>query len=218
MSDNGIVVIGGQTIGYTERNVYVYWDVSPDMSTERQFSIETPYYTINTARHVFYEDIQHIYTTRWVSMHYTPLPVSDRQMFVYYSQCMKSERFVYYHPDTAERLIYVESLLTTTPLLMKYPKYFNWNYVPQIVNPEFIVWAHYPLDLSNITLKITSTNGVLLSLNSGTNPDKFSIASIGNNQYKITFYVDYVFDPGDVVTCYVMAYDIKGNYLKPGMW
>ena len=218
MSDNGIIVVGGQTTGYTERSIYVYWDISPDLSSERQCGIVTPYYVVSSTRYIAHQHIQYAYCNRWVAMEYTKIPVSDRKIFVHYAKCMHSERTMCYNPDTCERMIYVEALLTTTPLLIKYPKYFNWNYVPQIINPEFMIWSHYDLDIDNITLKITSTNGVLISLNSGANPDKFSIKKFSNNQYKLIFYVDHVFDPGDTVTCYVMAYDIKGNYLKPGMW
>lgn len=218
MADNGVIVVGGGTIGYSERNIYVYWDISADLSSDRSFLIETPYYVVANSRYIAHQHIQYIYNTRWMHIEYEPIPVTDRTIYVHYSKCFTSERSLYYHPDTHERMIYVEGLMTNTPLLMKYPKYFNWSYVPQVVNPEFIIWSFYDLDYSNVVLKLTSTNGVLLTLNSGTAPEKFDIQELSNNQYKITIFVDYVFDANDIITCYITAYDIKGNYLKQGMW
>jgi hypothetical protein len=218
MADNGIIIIGNQTIGYTERQTYIYWDISPDMSDERNVYIKPPYYLVNNNRYAGLNYVLSIYTTRWTGMEYEPVPMSERTIFLYYSQCIRSERTTYYYPETGNRLVFVEGLLTNTPLLMKYPKYFNWNYVPQILNPEFILWSFYPLSTSDITVKLMSTTGISVSVNSGVEPDKFTITTLSNNQYKIVANVDQTFPAGDHVSCYITAYDSKGNYLKPGMW
>ena len=218
VADNGIIIIGDQTIGYSERDTYIYWDVSSDMSSDRSCAIAVPYYQLINSRYVATEHIQHIYATRWVHIEYTPEPISERYIFMHYAACMHSERTVYYYPDTRERLMFVEGLLTATPLLMKYPKYYNWNYVPQILNPQFTIWSHYDLEETDVTLKIISSGGATIYLNSGTSPDAFSIEKTNDTTYVITVAVDHVFEPTETVTCYLTAYDVKDNYLKPGMW
>lgn len=218
MADNGIIIIGGQTIGYTERNVYVYWDIASDMTSERGVALSAPYYLVPNARYTALNYILSAYTTRWTSLTYQPTPISERSVFMHYSQCVRSERGIYYHPETGNRLVFVEGLLTNTPLLMKYPKYFNWSYVPQVLNPEFILWSYYDLAVNDITVKLVSTAGITASANSGTDKSLFNIETLANHQYRVTVNIAQVFAPGDTVNCYVTAYDVKGNYLKPGMW
>jgi len=218
VADNGVVIIGGRTIGYTERNVHVYWDIAPDLITERTFHTPMPYYLIPNSRYVTHEHIQHVYITRWCHVEYDPQPISERHIFMHYALCAHSERKIYYYPDTRERWVFSECLLQNTPLLLKYPKYYNWNYIPQILNPEFILWSFYHIDESDIALQLMGSTGTNIYLNSGTAPDKFDIIQIAPDQFKITVHVDHVFEPNETVTCYLTAYDIKGNYLKPGMW
>lgn len=219
MADNGIIIIGDQTIGYSERETYVYWDIAADAQSERSIILHPPYYLISNSRHTALNYIHTLYATRWTAMEYTPNPTSDRYVYLHYSLCVKSERTTYYHPETGNRLVFVEGLLTNTPLLMKYPKYYNWNYVPQVLNPEFILWSFYPLATSDITVKLLATNsGSSVVKNSGVDSNDFIIETLSNKQYKITVNIDHTFNPGDTVTCYVTAYDTKGNYLKPGMW
>jgi len=218
MADDGIIIIGNQTIGYTERQTYIYWDITPNMVDERHMFIASPYYLVSNSRYTAQNYLLTIYSTRWTGLDYTPIPMSEVTIFLHYSQCVWSERSVSYHPETGNRMMFVEGLMTNTPLLMKYPKYYNWSYVPQIVNPQFILWSFYPLATNDITVKLTSDTGASVSVNSGTDPDKFSIVPLSNKQYQITANVDHTFATGDHVTCYLTCYDTKGNYLKPGMW
>jgi hypothetical protein len=176
MANDGVIVVSDQTIGYTERLVHIQWDITPDSMTEREITLLKPYYSLNSTRNVAFVRIQYIYVTRWVAVSYTPIPISERSVFVHYSSRTMSERYVYYYPDTRERLAFFEGLFTNTPLLLKYPKYLNWNYVPQVLVPEFIIWSYYPLDLDNIVIKLVGSSGTILTLNSGVHQDKFVIA------------------------------------------
>lgn len=36
MADSGIIIIGDQTIGYSERNIHVKWDIPLDLYCERE--------------------------------------------------------------------------------------------------------------------------------------------------------------------------------------
>lgn len=217
MADNGIIIIGDQTIGYTERETYVYWDISADVQSERTCFIETPYYLLSSARAVAMNYIQYIYSTRWTTYAQQIIPLSERFVFVHYSKCYSSERQTYYYPDTRERLAFAEGLLTQTPLLMKYPKYHNWNYIPQVLNPEFMLWSFYDLAEEDITVKMIGSTGTSVTVNSGVD-DVFTITKVADKQYKIKVIIDHTFDPGETVTCYITAYDVKGNHLKSGMW
>lgn len=218
MADNGIILIGDQVIGYTEREVYLYWDMDPDVISDRGILLHTPYYLISNSRHTALNYVCSVYATRWVFLEYKPTPITERKIYLCYALCNKSERTIYYHPETRDRLVFVEGLLTNTPLLMKYPKYYNWNYVPQMLNPEFILWSYYILELNDITVKLVSSLGDIITVNSGTHSTLFNIVTLPNNQYKITVTIDHIFEPSDTVTCYITAYDCKGNYLKSGMW
>jgi len=175
MANDGIVVVSDQTIGYTERLIHVQWDITPDLMTERELTLLKPYYSLYSARSINFARIQYLYMTRWIFLNYTPIPITERNIYVYYSLKTMSERYIYYYPDTRERLCYVESIFTNTPLLLKYPKYFNWTYIPQILTPEFIIWSYYPLDMDNVTIKIVGSSGTIINLNSGAHKEKFKI-------------------------------------------
>ena len=218
MADNGIIIIGDQTLGFSERETYVYWDISTDIQSERSILLLEPYYCISNGRHTTLNYVYSAYATRWTYLEYEPQPISERYIYLHYSTCTKSDRYIYYYPETRNRLVFVEGLFTNTPLLMKYPKYYNWNYIPQTINPEFIVWSFYDIEKNDVTIKLISNTGDTVSINSGITPQKFNIEKIADKQYKITAFIDYTFDPGVQVTCYISMYDVKGNNLKPGMW
>ena len=215
---DGIIIVGSQTIGFTERRVYVYWDIPPDLLSDRHSYMENPYRLFINTRYAGCNYIQHIYITRWVHVEYEPTPITEREVYLEYSLCQISERHIYFYPDSRERMVFAEGLFTQTPLLLKYPKYYNWNYIPQIISPEFIIWSFYPLDEDNITLVISTDQGTHLRYNSGTNPDSFRIEKITEEQYKVTVFIDHEFNNSEVVTCYLTAFDTKGNHLKDGMW
>ena len=218
MADNGIIIIGNLTTGYTERETYVYWDVAPNTLDERTMALAEPYYLEWTAVYSAINYILTIYTTRWTCMDYTPTPMSEITTYLCYSELAWDERTCYFYLDTRDRWAFVEGLFTNTPLLMKYPKYYNWSYVPQVLNPQFILWSYYPLATNDITVKLMSVAGASVIVNSGTDASKFTLTPIGNNLYQIDVNVEHTFNTGDQVTCYITAYDTKGNYLKPGMW
>lgn len=218
LTRDGVTTVGSQTIGYTEREVYLYWDVAPDLRSERFCFLPEAYYVVESVRYTTQNYIEHIYTTRWMSVTYKPTPITERNIFVLYAVCTTSERTVYYYPDTGYRFAYAESIYTQTPLLLKYPKYYNWDYVPQSITPEFEIWSYYPLREDDITLKIVTNQGKTVYINSGDTTAQVDIIKETDKVYKIKFKVDEVFDPGEQITCYLSAYDIKGNYLKDGMW
>ena len=218
MAKDGIIVVGDSLLGYTERVSYVYWDVNPDLISEKEVLIETPYIEIETFRYITHEHIDHLYTTRWSELIRAYQPVTEQIVTFNHKLIQFSNRYVYVYQDTRERIGYTEGLFTQTPLVLKYPKYYNWNYIPQIITPEFNVWSYYDLDTDNITIKIVSSKGTQIYLNSGINKDKFVIEKVASHQWKIKVYVDHVFEPGEKVSVYVTMYDVKGNYLKPGLW
>ena len=218
MANDGVVVVGDSLQGYTERNIYVSWDINPDLRNERKAGIEIPYYRFHNFRYATHEHIDHIYTTRWSEVVRAYQPITERSVIFNYKQLVTTSRHVYVYQDTRERVGYTEGLFTQTPLLLKYPKYYNWSYIPQVINPEFKVWSYYDIDEDNITIKVISSNGKRVILNSGVNKDKFSIQKLTEHTWKITVYIDEVFEPDEKVSVYVTMYDIKGNELKPGFW
>ena len=213
---DGVTTVGTQTIGYTERQIYVDWDISPDLRVSRKLFTPEAFYRIRDARYITQNYIEHVYCTRWTSVKYLPTPITERHVYFNYAKCKTSDRTVFYYPDTAYRQIYVESLYTNTPLLLKYPKYYNWDYVPQVINPEFTVWSYYPIAVDDIILKIMTSENKVIYVHSKDN--NIELSKLSDTIYKIKFKVDTVFDPGEVITCYVSLHDIKGNYLKDGLW
>lgn len=236
-AETGVIVVGDQTIGFTERLTHLEWDIPADVITEITCTVEDPFYLFYSTRYFLYNYILTVYNTRWFTFEVSDEPFSEVPVMLEPMQREVSERRIYYYPDTSERIILVESLYTVTPLLLKYPKYFNWNYIPQIINPEFIIWSYYPLQENDITLKIIGDTGVVLYYNSGTSPDSFIIEKtmeqVNSNvyvpprftppestvaRYKITVIVDHTFENGEVVDCYLTIFDVMGNHLKDGMW
>jgi len=216
LTRDGVTTVGSQTIGYTERQIYVDWDISPDLRSSRQFYSPEAFYRVPNGRYVTQNYIEHVYDTRWVHLEYQPTPITERDIFVYYADCNISERSIYYYPDTGYRQLFVESLYTNTPLLLKYPKYYNWDYVPQVIKPEFTLWSYYPLVEDDIILKVMTDSGKELYVYA--KDGNVTIEKKSDTIYKITFDLDEVFDPGEQITCYISVYDIKGNYLKDGLW
>jgi hypothetical protein len=218
MASEGILTVGDQIVGYSERNGYLYWDISPDLISERKVVIETPFYRLNSWRYGSYSAIDHIYTTRWAQVIRAYAPITERRIVFNFKLIQWSERTAYVYQDTRERIGFVEGLFTQTPLLLKYPKYYNWHYVPQVLTPEFYIWSFYELSTDDITLKIITDKGKQILLNSGKDKDKFKIEKVGDKKYKITVYVDEIFEEGEKVSVYLSAYDVKGNELKSGFW
>lgn len=218
MASEGVLVVGDSIQGYTERNGYLYWDISPDLRDERKAFLEEPFYRVTTWRYGATRAIAHIYTTRWAQIKRAYQPISERKVYLSYKELHYSIRTAYVYQDTRERLGYTEALFTQTPLVLKYPKYYNWHYIPQILNPKFRIWSFYDLDLDSITLKITTDKGKLILLNSGKDKDKFKVEKIADKIYEVTIYVDQIFDEGEKVNLYLSCYDEKGNLLKDGFW
>lgn len=218
MPDSGVLIIGDNIIGYAERYVYCSWDVPADILSQRTCGQLTPYLNVYSARYVFHEHIKHIYSERNVSIKYTPIPVTDRYAYADYVLNSVTTRYCYFYPDTGFRYCFYESLLKQTPLLLKVPKYTDWEYIPQIIHPEFKVWSHYDLDEDNISLHITSDNDVNIFLNSGINKSSFKIVKNSDKIYTITCYINHTFDNGEVIDCHLSMFDKKGNYLKDGLW
>ena len=88
-----------------------------------------------------------------------------------------------------------ESFVRATPVILKYPKYHNWEYIPRKITPEFDVWSYYELDENSINLTIntlrTSDGDVIL-------PDIFEVLdfidiSLTDNLQGLTVYNDVVY-------------------------
>ena len=217
-TETGVIVIGDHSLGFTERLTCLRWDIPADVTTERSYYIEDPFYLFYSTRYCVYNYIQTSYITRWNTYGLEEKPISEISVMLDYCQVLSTERSCYFYPDTSERCIFVESLLTNTPLLLKYPKYFNWNYIPQVLNPEFVLWSFYPLEEEDITIKLVGSSGIIKIVNSGNSPESVTIEKVSEHQYKITAMVDHVFENGEIVNCYLTIFDIQGNHLKDGMW
>ena len=82
MPDSGVLVIGDQIIGYSERYIYVNWDIAPDVCVEVQAVLEMPYLGVSSVRYVYHEHVKYSYSNKWCSILYTPIPVSDRYIYL----------------------------------------------------------------------------------------------------------------------------------------
>ena len=218
MPESGVLIIGDQIIGYSERYIYNCWDVPTDIKSNRYCAIVKPYLNVYGARYAYHNHVRYMYSGRYASINYTPIPCSDRYVFVNYLIAGKSDRYAYFYEDTGWRYCFYDCLLTQTPLLLKNPKYTNWEYIPQIINPEFKIWSHYELNENDISLHITSDNDANIFLNSGINKSSFSIVKESEKIYNITVYVNHVFDNDETINCHLTLFDKKGNYLKDGLW
>jgi len=238
-TETGVIVVGDQTIGYTERLTCLRWDIPADVVTERSAYTEDPFYLFYTTRYSTQNYILTTYSTRWTSYVVEQQTYSEKYIILDYAKREVTERHYYYYPDSANRFLFVQGLLTNTPLLLKYPKYFNWNYIPQIVNPRFDIWSFYPLEKNDLTLKIVGSSGTILYYNYGISQDSFLIEEFPQSppppppvgsilppgpldpppcRYRITVYVNHVFENEETINCYLTVFDSKGNYLKDGMW
>jgi hypothetical protein len=218
MANSGVINLQEYIIAYEERNVYIYFDVPADAKTERSIITVEPFIREITTRYVYQEWIAYLYVNRWVTQNYVPIIVSDK--YIYQKSYLRqfSDRYITYYQDTGYRYVFCEGLITQTPLLLKYPKYYDWTYVPPVISPTFQIWSFYPIDNSNITIFITTDKNRNFYIHSGNNFNAFKIKQLSDKIYEITVSVDAVFDYGEKITCQLSLYDIKGNYLKPGIW
>jgi len=217
-TQTGVIVVGDLSLGFTERLTTLRWDIPADVVTERTCYIADPFYMFYSTRYCDYNYLQTSYITRWITYGLEIGYVSEITIMLDYCKTIFDDRVCIFYPDTSERMIFVESLLTNTPLLLKYPKYFNWNYIPQVLNPEFVLWSFYPLETEDITLKLVGSNGGMSIVNSGINPESVLIEHISERQYKITVMIAHVWDHGEIVNCHLSVFDVMGNHLKDGMW
>jgi hypothetical protein len=104
---------------------------------------------------------------------------------------------------------------------MKYPKYYNNEFLPLVITPAFKVWGFYPLDLDTLTILVKDiTNGREFLYNYGVNKEVFEVeetpATDGRGFiYSITVKTpDLVFPPNTQIEIYIDVYDIYGNQIK----
>jgi len=228
MPNSGVYTVGDKVIGYTERKVVFKSDISPDLRTERKIVLEQPYIVKLTWRYITYNHIAHYLSVRHLLIQRPEKPYfSERKIFLKWKLSFQSTRKIVVQTDIWTRKCFVESLYTNTPLLLKYPKYYNWEYVPQVLNLEFHIWSFYKLEENDITLYIVSKNNPNrkpIILNSGKDKSKFKIEIIKtypNNKgflYKIQIFPDVIFNIGEELEISLVCYDVKGNYLKQGLW
>jgi hypothetical protein len=226
-TSSGVYTVGDKIIAYTERQFIVKYDVSPDLRSERQFNLEQPYTVYTSWRYFSFNYILHLLSQRQFVIVRSEKPYfEERNFFIQWCHLDYTDRKFFVQLDIWKRNFIVESLFTNTPLLLKYPKYYNWDYVPQILNLEFNVYSFYDLEEDDITVYINSLTNPEHSiiLNSGLDKDKFEIKVISeypNNKgkiYQIKVYVPIVFDVGEEIQISLVCYDKKGNYLKKGLW
>lgn len=218
MANEGFYSIGDHILGYTERNVLVQWDINPDLRSDRLTHIETPYYVVFDARYGTFQEILYIYITRWVATEVDGPPGTERLVALQGVVCHTSDRQACFYLDTGFRWAIAQGLFTNTPLLLKYPKYYNWSYIPEVLTPEFQIWSFYELDTSDIGIKLVGSESGTVELHSGRDADKFEITKISDKIWKIRVTVDKKFQAGETITCYVSAHDVYGQFLKDGLW
>jgi len=226
MGDTGFSILGDHILGWSDLEVLVYSDIPVDLLTERTCSTPAPFIQFVSFRYTSLNYIQTFFHGRFVSGVYKLPEATDRKIYVHYRDLRISDRYCSFLPETNEIRAFFEGLLTTTPLTLKYPKYYNWNYIPRQINPKFNIWSFYDLDLDSVTIHITTNNSGNPSLNkdiflnSGLDSDKFEIIQHETNKklWEITVFVDEVFENGEEVITYVSMNDVKGNHLKDGLW
>ena len=208
----------------SEVNVYVYWDITPDRYDERNHFCIYGFERHVDARYCTYWEILYLYVTRWTYLYYEPTPITERNVYLYHCLTVNTERNVYFYLDESLRYMFVEGLLTQTPLLLKYPKYYTWEKIPRVLTPEFKIWSYYPLKEEDLTVRVISDgagdpNKAYNKIFSKTlTPDKIIIEKVTDKIYNIKVIIDHVFEPAEEVQIYICAFDIHGNYLKPGLW
>jgi len=218
MPGTGIGILSDWFTDQNERNIYVYWDITPDRRDERIGKLGLSYIEKFSARNIIYEHILYTYISRWIGLYYQPTPITERNILIYWCQSFSSSRYIYYYLDESLRYCYIHGLLTSTPLLLKYPKYYNWDKLPRVLTPEFLIWSYYDLDENSVVVKVMSDKGYNKTFSKNLTPDKISIEKISDKIYKITVNIDNVFEDNEEVSIYISCFDKWGNYLKPGLW
>ena len=227
-TSSGVYTVGDKVIAYSERQFTIKYDISPDLRTERQFTLESPYVVYTSWRYFTQNYVLKALAERKFFIQRSEKPYfGERNFFIQWCHKTYSQRTFFVQKNIWIRNFVVNSLYTNTPLLLKYPKYYNWDYVPNVLTLEFKVYSFYPLSEDDITVYITSRTNPEehnLVLNSAIDRDKFEIKILSqypNNRgfiYSIKVYVPVVFDYGEELEIGFSCFDIHGNELKKGLW
>jgi len=218
MANTGIITLGNYILGFDSRYCVFKYDVQPELKYEIK-CITSGFLRFNTWRYIHYNYIIKVFTTRYVHIVEEKKPYSEKKIYMLYGIRYKDERYCYYYYLQNEVKCYFESLFTQTPLLLKNYKYNHWERIPNLISPEFYIWSYYPIDEKSIEIFIhDKTNDRLIVYSYITDKDKFKIEKIKEKIYKVSLEVDVFFENGTELDIYISLYDIKGNYLKDGLW
>lgn len=218
LHQNEVIAFQDKITGIDERYAGLSVYINPDLVSERNAFVPAGFVSYFNARLIQLRWYFHTFTTRYIGMDYLPIPVSDKRIFMLYAQRHCDDRYCYTELDTSWKYCFCEGKVVNTPLLMKYPKYTDVDYLPLVITPNFKVWSYYELDLNSLTVLIKdTTNNQEYLFNYANNKDKFRIIQHKTNNgfiYDITLYPDLVFMPNSKIEIYIDVLDIWGNRIK----
>lgn len=219
----GFIDFGSYILGYRETYCYFYTDVSPDLQRNQTCYFGGAFLRYDRFYYGSFDSILSRAIGYYIYHEHLGPPYIHYRIFVHYADKRKSDWNCYYLIDTTTYYCYTESLFTNTPLVLKYPKYYNWYRIPQILTPKFTIWSFYDLDLTSIDIYIKyerNNRTIMKILNSALNRDKINIRrNNGNpNIYEIEAYFDDIIPENTEVEIGIACQDIKGNWLKDGLW
>jgi len=218
MAQTGIITIGNFILGFDARTCYVEFDIAPELKSERH--IHTSAFERYTSwKYCVYEYILYTFTTRYIHFLEEGSPYSEKYSYVHWAVKRYDERYAYYEFIHNEVKCFCEGLFTHTPLLLKNFKYNNWQYIPNVITPEFYIWSFYELDINSVEIMIhNKTTNEYIVYTYNTDKDKFEIEKLTDYVWKIKLSVDVFFENGTEIDIYISVYDVHGNALKEGLW
>jgi hypothetical protein len=232
LKQNSIVVYSDHIEGIDERYSGLKVYINPDLTSERNCYTPKGYLERYTAKICQSSWKFHTFTTRYCGQKYNPIPVSDKKIFMLYAQRECSDRYCYTILDTSWKYCYTEGKVTNTPLIMKYPKYYNLPELPLAIYVDFKVYSFYKLDLDTLYVLIKDkTNNKTWLFHYPKDKDKFKVEikklpipsrlegkvlhkDERNFEYHIILYPNITLEPSSEIDIYVSVYDIFGQPIK----
>lgn len=220
----GFLDFGSYLLGWRETNCYAYFDVPSDLQRNIDIFVPQPFIRKETWLYCSYDYVLNTFFSVYTFAPHQGNPYRHINVFYNYALKLKNDINCFYYINTQDILCFVESAFTNTPLVLKYPKYYGWERVPQILSPRFTIWSYYEIDISSINVYIRYQNAenqyVLSILNPMVHKDKVIVKrDVGNDKiYIIEAYFPDVIPPNRKVEIGISLQDVKGNQLKQGFW
>lgn len=219
----GFINFGSYTLGYREITCYFYQDIAPELQRNQRCYLSGAFIRNDRFWYGSFNSLLSSFISFYIYHIHIGPPYTHFNIFIHYAEKRKTEWKCSFNIDTSTFMCYTESVFTNTPLLLKYPKYYNWYRIPQVLTPRFTIWSYYDLDLTSIDvfIKYTKSNKTILKiLNSAVNKDKVIIKRRQENAqiYEIEAYFDDIIPENTEVEIGITCQDIKGNWLKDGLW